>query len=61
MGKTLAEKVWDEHVVRSAPGEPDLLTVVLARGLPQFGRRHLVVRLVPFCGAGLHRRLLRVL
>jgi 3-isopropylmalate/(R)-2-methylmalate dehydratase large subunit len=29
MGKTLAEKVWDEHVVRSAPGEPDLLYVDL--------------------------------
>ena len=29
MGKTLAEKVWDEHVVRSTPGEPDLLYVDL--------------------------------
>jgi 3-isopropylmalate/(R)-2-methylmalate dehydratase large subunit len=29
MGKTLAEKVWDEHVVRSAEGEPDLLYVDL--------------------------------
>ena len=29
MGKTLAEKVWDEHVVRSADGEPDLLFVDL--------------------------------
>ncbi|WP_310962816.1 3-isopropylmalate dehydratase large subunit [Nocardioides terrisoli] len=29
MGKTLAEKVWDEHVVRSADGEPDLLYVDL--------------------------------
>ena len=29
MGKTLAEKVWDEHVVRSAPGEPDLLYIDL--------------------------------
>src|SRR5687767_5940158 len=29
MGKTLSEKVWDEHVVRSAPGEPDLLFVDL--------------------------------
>ena len=27
MGKTLAEKVWDSHVVRSAPGEPDLLYI----------------------------------
>jgi 3-isopropylmalate/(R)-2-methylmalate dehydratase large subunit len=29
MGKTLAEKVWDEHVVRSAAGEPDLLYIDL--------------------------------
>jgi 3-isopropylmalate/(R)-2-methylmalate dehydratase large subunit len=29
MGKTLAEKVWDEHVVRTAPGEPDLLYIDL--------------------------------
>jgi len=29
MGRTLSEKVWDEHVVRSAPGEPDLLFVDL--------------------------------
>ena len=29
MGRTLAEKVWDEHVVRSAPGEPDLLFIDL--------------------------------
>jgi 3-isopropylmalate/(R)-2-methylmalate dehydratase large subunit len=29
MGKTLAEKVWDAHVVRSAPGEPDLLYIDL--------------------------------
>ena len=29
MGKTLAEKVWDEHVVRSADGEPDLLYIDL--------------------------------
>ncbi|MDT4930881.1 MAG: 3-isopropylmalate/(R)-2-methylmalate dehydratase large subunit [Pseudonocardiales bacterium] len=27
MGKTLAEKLWDSHVVRSAAGEPDLLFV----------------------------------
>jgi 3-isopropylmalate/(R)-2-methylmalate dehydratase large subunit len=27
--RTLAQKVWDEHVVRSAPGEPDLLYVDL--------------------------------
>jgi 3-isopropylmalate/(R)-2-methylmalate dehydratase large subunit len=29
MGRTLAEKVWDEHVVRSVPGEPDLLFIDL--------------------------------
>jgi 3-isopropylmalate/(R)-2-methylmalate dehydratase large subunit len=29
MGKTLAEKVWDEHVVRSVDGEPDLLFIDL--------------------------------
>jgi 3-isopropylmalate/(R)-2-methylmalate dehydratase large subunit len=29
VGKTLAEKVWDEHVVRSAEGEPDLLFIDL--------------------------------
>ncbi len=29
MGKTLAEKVWDEHVVRRADGEPDLLFIDL--------------------------------
>src|SRR5213592_2720445 len=29
MGKTLAEKVWDEHVVRTAVGEPDLLYIDL--------------------------------
>ncbi|UYM05709.1 3-isopropylmalate dehydratase large subunit [Solicola gregarius] len=29
MGRTLAEKVWDEHVVRSAAGEPDLLFIDL--------------------------------
>ena len=27
--KTLAEKVWERHVVRSAPGEPDLLFIDL--------------------------------
>src|SRR3982751_1755659 len=27
--QTLAEKVWDAHVVRSAPGEPDLLYIDL--------------------------------
>jgi 3-isopropylmalate/(R)-2-methylmalate dehydratase large subunit len=29
MGKTLAEKVWDAHVVRRADGEPDLLYIDL--------------------------------
>lgn len=27
--RTLAEKVWDAHVVRSAAGEPDLLFIDL--------------------------------
>ncbi|MBV9594310.1 MAG: 3-isopropylmalate dehydratase large subunit [Actinobacteria bacterium] len=27
MGQTLAEKLWESHVVRSAPGEPDLLYI----------------------------------
>ncbi|MCW2775656.1 MAG: leuC, partial [Nocardioides sp.] len=29
MGRTLSEKVWDEHVVRSNEGEPDLLYIDL--------------------------------
>jgi 3-isopropylmalate/(R)-2-methylmalate dehydratase large subunit len=29
MARTLAEKVWDEHVVRQAEGEPDLLYIDL--------------------------------
>jgi len=29
MGKTLAEKIWDDHVVRHADGEPDLLFIDL--------------------------------
>lgn len=29
MGKTLSEKVWDAHVVRTAAGEPDLLYIDL--------------------------------
>ncbi len=29
MGRTLAEKVWDDHVVRSREGEPDLLYIDL--------------------------------
>ena len=29
MGRTLAEKVWEAHVVRSAPEEPDLLYIDL--------------------------------
>src|ERR1700741_1711295 len=27
--RTLAEKIWDAHVVRSAEGEPDLLYIAL--------------------------------
>jgi 3-isopropylmalate/(R)-2-methylmalate dehydratase large subunit len=29
MGRTLAQKIWDSHVVRSAAGEPDLLYIDL--------------------------------
>ncbi|MFN9904013.1 MAG: aconitase family protein, partial [bacterium] len=29
MGKTLAEKVWEDHVVRRTTGEPDLLYIDL--------------------------------
>jgi 3-isopropylmalate/(R)-2-methylmalate dehydratase large subunit len=29
MSKTLAQKIWDEHIVRSAEGEPDLLYIDL--------------------------------
>ena len=29
MGRTLAQKVWDAHVVRRAAGEPDLLYIDL--------------------------------
>jgi len=29
MGKTLAEKIWAEHIVRAADGEPDLLYIDL--------------------------------
>ncbi len=29
MGRTLSEKVWAEHVVRTAEGEPDLLYIDL--------------------------------
>ena len=29
MAKTLAEKIWDEHIVRAATGEPDLLYIDL--------------------------------
>jgi 3-isopropylmalate/(R)-2-methylmalate dehydratase large subunit len=29
MAQTLSEKVWDRHLVRSAPGEPDLLYIDL--------------------------------
>ena len=29
MGRTLARKIWDAHVVRSAEGEPDMLYIDL--------------------------------
>ena len=29
MGKTLSEKLWDDHVVRAGAGEPDLLYIDL--------------------------------
>ena len=29
MGKTLAEKIWADHVAHSAPGEPDLIYIDL--------------------------------
>ena len=29
MGKTLAEKIWDDHIVRRVEGEPDLLYIDL--------------------------------
>src|ERR1035437_7717880 len=29
MGKTLAEKIWTDHIVRSAEGEPDLIYIDL--------------------------------
>jgi 3-isopropylmalate/(R)-2-methylmalate dehydratase large subunit len=29
MGRTLAQKIWDDHLVRRAPGEPDLLYIDL--------------------------------
>jgi 3-isopropylmalate/(R)-2-methylmalate dehydratase large subunit len=29
MGETLAEKLWNSHIVRTAPGEPDLLFIDL--------------------------------
>ncbi len=29
MGRTLAEKIWDDHIVRRADGEPDLLYIDL--------------------------------
>src|ERR1700709_630421 len=29
MGQTLAQKVWEQHVVRRAEGEPDLLYIDL--------------------------------
>jgi 3-isopropylmalate/(R)-2-methylmalate dehydratase large subunit len=27
MGRTLAQKIWDSHVVHHADGEPDLLYI----------------------------------
>jgi 3-isopropylmalate/(R)-2-methylmalate dehydratase large subunit len=27
VGQTLADKIWDSHIVRSAPGEPDLIYI----------------------------------
>ena len=29
MAKTLAEKIWQEHTVRTAAGEPDLIYIDL--------------------------------
>ena len=29
MGRTLAQKIWDSHVVHRADGEPDLLYIDL--------------------------------
>ena len=29
MGKTLAEKIWNDHIVRQKEGEPDLLFIDL--------------------------------
>ena len=29
MGKTLAEKIWSDHIVRHVDGEPDLLYIDL--------------------------------
>ena len=51
MGQTLAEKVWDAHIVHAAEGEPDLLYIDLHlvhevtspqafEGLRQAGRCH---------------------
>src|SRR6266571_157991 len=37
MGRTLAGKIWDAHVVRRAEGEPDLLYIDLQLGLTQPG------------------------
>src|SRR6202020_2429735 len=31
MGRTLAQKIWDSHVVHHADGEPDLLYTALRR------------------------------
>ena len=28
-GRTVAQKIWDEHLIRSAEGQPDLLYIDL--------------------------------
>ena len=38
--RTLAEKVWDAHVVRSADGEPDLLFIEPVEQRRDLFRRH---------------------
>ena len=34
MARTMAKKVWEEHVVRRAEGEPDLLYIDLIQVRP---------------------------
>jgi len=43
LGRTLAEKVWDDHVVRRADGEPDLLFIDLHLVHEVTVHRHLTV------------------